>query len=297
MRTILSILIACFVVSTATAQTKQTTLNGTLVMKTGETFPYKIVFSDSGNWIKGYSFTYKEPNETKATIRGKLDKQMRTLTFKERDIVYSHNVQTKAFMCLVNANLEYVPEGNIRVLKGPITSREADNTACTEGEIIFRDEKELQNLFAYHEQFDTVITMKKKVREPVAEVTPGEAVPQQEPLVAEKITAGADRSYEWHSDTVVVDVWDGGHVDGDKITMQLNGKVVLSDYTLIKTKKQLKLPLTGTGVNTIMITADNEGNEPPNTATLTLYDGAVKYNILAYNKKGDAALIKVKRVR
>ncbi len=296
MKALLFILAACFAASAVFAQPKQYTLTGALVMQTGETFPYKIIFSDSGAGIKGFSLTYKEPNETKTTIRGKLDRQMRTLSFKEKDIVYSHNVQTKAFMCLVNANLEYVQDGSGKALKGAITSREADNTACTEGQIVFRDEKELQNIFSYHEQFDTVITMKKKVKAPVADVTPGEAIPQ-EPMTTEKVTAGVDRSYDWHSDTVVVDVWDGGNVDGDRVTIQFNGKPVLTNYPLIKTKKQLKLPITGTGVNTIMITAESEGNEPPNTASLMLSDGLTQYSILAYNKKGDAALIKVKRVK
>ena len=71
---------------TSNAQTKQTTLTGKLVMKTGEVFPYKLVFTDSGNVIKGYSLTYKEPDETKTAIRGTIDRQMRTLFFKEKDI-------------------------------------------------------------------------------------------------------------------------------------------------------------------------------------------------------------------
>ncbi len=279
---------------TGSAQTKQTTLTGTLVMKTGEVFPYKLVFADSGNVVKGYSFTYKEPDETKTAIRGTLDRQMRTLSFKEKDIIYSHNVQTKAYMCLVNASLEYVQDGGGKALKGPITSREADNTSCTPGEIIFNDDKELQNLFSYHEQFDTVITMKKKVKEPVtiaAETAP------QEPLEEEKVTAGVEKLYEWHSDTVVLDIWDGGTVDGDQVTIQFNSKPVLTHYSLVKEKKQLRLPVAGKDVNTLMIIADNEGYDPPNTASLMLTDGTIKYSILAYNNKGNASLIKIKRTK
>jgi len=276
------------------AQTKQTTLTGTLKMKTGEVFPYKLVLSDSGNVVNGYSLTYKEPNETKTAIRGTLDRQMRSLSFKEKDIIYSHNVQTKAYMCLVNANLEYVQDGNGKALRGPITSREADNTSCTPGEIIFNDNKELQNLFSYHEQFDTVITMKKKVIEPIA--IAGETAPQ-EPLDQDKVTAGIEKLYEWHTDTVVLDLWDGGTVDGDRVTIQLNGKPVLTDYSLVKEKKQLRLPIAGKDVNTLMIVANNEGFDPPNTASLLLTDGTIKYSILAYNNKGNASLIKIKRTK
>ena len=129
------------------AQVRHATLTGSLVMQTGEVFPYKLVLTDSGNVVKGYSYTYKEPEETKTAIRGMLDKHMRTLSFKEKDIVYSHTVQTKAYMCLVNASLEYVQDGSGKALKGSITSREADNTSCTPGEIIFKNDKELQDLY------------------------------------------------------------------------------------------------------------------------------------------------------
>ncbi len=288
-----TIFVTCFSLFNAIAQTKSVTLNGTLVMQTGESFPYKVVLTDSGNVVKGYSLTYKAPDETKTTVRGTLDRRMRTLTFKEKDIVYSHSVSTKAFMCLVNANLEYVHGSNGYMLKGPVTSREIDNTSCTPGEIIFDNEQEVQNLFAYHEQFDTVITMRKKVKEPVAE----QGVQDQEPLITDKVTAGDERSYEWHSDTLVIAVWDGGNVDGDRITLQYNGKDQLTNYYLVKEKRELRIPIVGYDVNTITILAINEGSDPPNTASVLLTDGTIKYSILAYNKKGDAAVIKVKRVK
>ena len=290
--------IICFLLSAAcilpAAAQKKIVLNGTLVMKTGETFPYKLEITDSGNAIKGYSLTYQPPDETKTTIHGKLDRSLRTLSFKEKDIVYSHSVPTKAFMCLVNATLDYVYEGGKYVLKGPVTSREADNTACTQGEIVFTNEQEIQNLFAYHEQFDTVITMKKRVVAPVDATT---APVVQEPLVTDKVTTGVEKAYDWHSDTLVIDVWDGGTVDGDRITLQFNGETYLTNYFLQKEKKQLRIPISGYEVNTIAILADNEGSDPPNTASILLTDGTSKYSILAYNKKDDVALIRIRKTK
>jgi hypothetical protein len=288
----LTFFIGFFCVFNCFAQSKKTILKGSLVMQTGETFSYELILTDSGNVVKGYSYTYDDPNDTKATVRGTIDRQMKTLAFKEKEIVFSHNTRTKAFMCLVNASLEYVHEGTGYVLKGPVTSREADNTSCTPGYIIFNNEKELQSLFSYHEQFDTVISMKKKTTEPVAEAK----TPEPEPAVTDKVTKGEERSYEWHTDTVVVDVWDGGNVDGDRVTLELNGKKYLTNYPLVKEKRQVRIPIQGNGVNTLTILAENEGSDPPNTASMMLTDGTLHYSILAYNKKGDAALIKIKKV-
>ncbi len=277
------------------AQQKEVTLTGTLKVNTGETFPYKVVLTEAGGLVKGYSVTFKEPDDTRTTITGSLDRHNRTLSFKETEIQYSHGVKTKAYMCLIDANLEYI--GSRRVLTGTITSAQLDKTACTGGKITFSDEAEIENLFSYHEKFDTVISMKKKVREPQPAVVSAEAPAQEKPLVTDKITAGIEKMYEWHSDTVVIDVWDGGTVDGDKITLEFNGKPYLTNYYLVKEKKQLRIPLIGTGVNTITILAVNEGSDPPNTANLLLTDGAAKYSILAYNPKNQESLIKIKRVR
>ncbi|MCW3121709.1 MAG: Protein of unknown function precursor [Flavipsychrobacter sp.] len=282
--------------SVSFAQPKQLTLNGIISMTTGETFPYKLVFTETEGQIKGYSITYKAPDDTKTLISGIVDRRQHTFTFKETEIIYSHGVQTKAYMCLINAGLQYNASGRGNILTGPINTNETDKTSCTAGTILFTDGDEIQNLFAYHEKFDTVISMRKKSKEAFDAVKPVAKV-QEEPLVTERITAGIEKAYDWTTDTVIIDVWDGGNVDGDRVTLSLNGKPYLTNYFLVKEKRQLRLPLLQQGVNTISFQADNEGSDPPNTASVMLTDGTRQYSILAYNPKGQQALIKIRRVR
>ena len=277
------------------AQPKPITLNGSIMMNTGETFPYKIVLTESNGVVSGYSLTYNEPDDTKTKIQGVLDRHNHTLTFKETEILYAHTVRTKAYMCLIDARLGYKQSEKGNVLKGPITSMETDKTACTGGTISFSNDEEIQFLFAYHDKYDTMITMKKKVKEPVAE-NKDKATVAELPLIIDKITSGTEKTFDWYSDTVIIDVWDGGNVDGDRITLQFNGKACLTNYYLIKQKKQLRIPL-GPGVNTVSILAENEGSDPPNTASLLFTDGATKYSVLAYNKTGQQFIIKIKKVK
>lgn len=277
------------------AQPNDITLTGILAMNTGESFPYTIVFTESGGIIKGYSFTYKKPEETKAAITGLLDRAHRSLSFKETGIVYSNGYHTKAYMCLIDARLEYVQGGRGNVLSGPLTSKEADKTLCTGGVITFGNDAEIQNLFGYHEKFDTVISMKKRVPEVPGRTNEAKPVVPTAPMTTEQVTTGIVKTYDWHSDTVVIAIWDGGHVDGDRVTLQYNGKNYLTNYSLVKEKKQVRVPVSQHGIDTITIIADNEGSEPPNTASLMLTDGSIHYSILAYNKQGDRAVIKIKR--
>ena len=234
----------------------QVTLTGIIVVSaTLDTVPYKLVLSDKNGEVSGYSLTYKVLYETKTKIQGVLDRRAHTLSFKETEIEYSRGYHSGVSMCLVDALLEEKHSANGTVLKGHITSTETDNTSCGGGKVYFTNELEIQNLFSYHEKYDTVISM-----------------------------------------TVVIEAWDGGTVDGDRITIQFNGKTRLENYSLVKEKKQLRIPLAGHGVNTISIIADNEGTEPPNTASLLFIDGTTKYSVIAYNKKGQQAVIKIKRV-
>ena len=285
-----------FYTTASVAQTRPVTLNGTLTMTTGETFPYKIVFTESNSVVNGYSLTYKAPDDTKTRIQGTLDRRNHTLTFKETDILYSHSIHTKAYMCLVDAKLNYTQGVKGNILMGKITSMEADNTSCTGGIITFSNDDEIQFLFAYHDQLDTIINMKRKVAPPAAAIA-SPTIPVDTPLVTDKVTTGIGKSYEWHSDTVVIDVWDGGNVDGDRVSILFNGKAVLTNYTLAKQKKQVKIPLPLEGTSSITIVAENEGYDPPNTASLLFTDGGIKYSVLAYNNKGQQSIIKIKRVK
>jgi hypothetical protein len=283
------------------AQNKEITLNGRIDVSTGESFPYKIVLTESEGMIKGYALTYKEPNETKAKIQGILDRRNHRISFKETGIVYSHGFHTRAYMCLIDATLDYVQGAKGLILKGSITSAEADNTLCTGGTITFSNQEEIQNIFGYHEQYDTIITMKKKVipdgTKPSDE-TDGTKIKQEYKAgETDKITAGIEKTYDWHSDSVIIDVYDGGNVDGDRITLLFNDKTYLTNYYLVKEKRQLRIPLAPIPINTITIIANNEGSDPPNTANILLADGAQKYSVLAYNLKGQRSTIKLRKVK
>ena len=275
------------------AQAKELLLNGTITMQTGEQFPYKLVLKEAGGKASGYSVTFSEPEETRTTIKAIIDRQMQTVSFKETAIIASHSHRTKAYMCLIDAQLEVQQGSAGKVLAGLITSKEADKTACTPGTITFSDAREIERLFSYNDEPDTVIVMKKRVIAPVGTttVTKAPTIP-----IIEKITTGIEKTFEWYSDTVVIDLWDGGDIDGDRITLRLNGKPLLERYYLVKEKKQLRIPVPGSGVYTLSIMADNEGDDPPNTASLLLTDGAIPYSVLAYNNKGNKAEIKIKKL-
>ncbi|MBC7554815.1 MAG: hypothetical protein H7257_12645 [Taibaiella sp.] len=284
---ILPLLLFC---SAALAQPAKITLTGTLTMATGEQFPYRIEGTEQNGVLLGFGYTYSAPNETKAVIEGRVDKQNHIITFKETEIVLSHDVHTQAFMCLVHARLDM--RGN--VLAGNAGSKQLDNTACTSGVLSFSNGKEVSNVFSSHDKYDMEVTMGgAKVKE--APVT-AEAAPPPETTKTEKITQGVEKSYNWHSDSLIVVVWDGGNFDADKITISFDDVPVLKKYILLKEKKRIAIAVPATGTHTFSVYAEDEGYDPPNTASLTLVDGAIKYSLVAYNPKGAQSMVYIKRV-
>ena len=88
------------------------------------------------------------------------------------------------------------------------------------------------------------------------------------------------KTLEVESDLITVAVWDRGQVDGDKISLYLNGELILEDFTLAKEKKQITLHLLA-GPNYLVMHAVNLGSVPPNTAAMEIDDNSKKKKTLS----------------
>ncbi len=72
---------------------------------------------------------------------------------------------------------------------------------------------------------------------------------------------------------VTFNVWDSETVDGDIISLIVNGNEVISNYTLTADKKSVSVKLDNNGYNYVILYAHNEGDLPPNTCALSIDDG------------------------
>jgi hypothetical protein len=85
--------------------------------------------------------------------------------------------------------------------------------------------------------------------------------------------------YYFKRKRVVLKVWDNSEIDGDTITIAFNGKIILENYGLVKSKKKLKIKLNP-GENTLVVIANNLGSIPPNTAAVKLRNGFQSHFLL-----------------
>ena len=277
----LIVLLAAMLPFYAHGQAKTYKLVG-IAKTNGFGYLYALVFDVNKSSISGYSIT-KQPNgdEFKAEVKGSIDRKKHTISFMETRSLDKEAHKGMA-ICFFSATLTYKLLGDKYSVAGPFSGRDLDNKVCSEGTMQFEDLNTAGSVFY------------KKKETPPKPVARDSVVTKPAPLPENTITAGVEKQIEWTSDSCTIEVWDGGVIDGDVITVLYNDKPVLTNYSLVKAKKQLRFPVSKKA-NIVTIVALDEGINPPNTAEINLWDGNTVYSITAFNKKGARAMVVIKR--
>ena len=191
-------------------------------------------------------------------LRWTFDEAEQRLDFEETDIL-EESVPSWRW-CMKSGSLFYQKEKNRRSLagnwEGYIEGTDPKTGACAPGKL-------------YVEQpiFDQ--------DEPTAK--PGEpAKPAQAELKAyetkTKRDADVERVLEVKSRTVRIRVWDNGTVDGDVLSLFLNGEQIVKNYRVTRQKHETIVKLDKP-TNFIILHALNVGSISPNTVAVSVDDG------------------------
>ena len=94
------------------------------------------------------------------------------------------------------------------------------------------------------------------------------------------------------SDSIQIDLYDNGEVDGDSISVFFNDQLFGANLKLSTRSVHLDLKLDSTKeVNTLAMFANNLGTIPPNTALMLIYDGKKRYELrLSSNLEKNGAI-------
>jgi hypothetical protein len=88
------------------------------------------------------------------------------------------------------------------------------------------------------------------------------------------------QSIYFTSDSLLLSLYDNGVVDGDTVSVYLNGQVIIDRQMLkvVATKKTIYVP-AGTDSLQLVLFAENLGSIPPNTGLLVVHDGEETYQV------------------
>ncbi len=122
--------------------------------------------------------------------------------------------------------------------------------------------------------------LKKKEYKDEALVTMTPQTMRTPGLRYEKRNTSILKTIEVESDLVKIDLYDNGEVDGDSISLFLNGKLLLSRKKLTTAPISIRLPLEELEEeNELVMYAENLGTIPPNTALMVVTDGSKRYEV------------------
>jgi hypothetical protein len=281
------LVVLLFTLSAANGQPAKFTLRG--IAKTdGLIYRYTVSFTVAGNTLSGNSATVQPGGRVMNTdVRGTIDRKAHTFSFMEipsSGSSFTHQFRD-SFSCYFYAKLSYRLVDSQYLVTGTFSGKRENGQPCCKG-IMLLTQPDVPN--------SPFRQPKKEIHRPVPHIKDSAKSLPPPPADSSLITEGYDKKIEWHSDKCLIEIWDGGLVDGDIVTIRLNGKDVLADFSLTAEKKQLWVELTQK-INTISVLAVSEGTAPPNTAQIAVTDGAEQYKLTAYNKKGKIANIVIVR--
>jgi len=134
---------------------------------------------------------------------------------------------------------------------------------------------------------DTAVAVNITPRKVINYVTEAEYT-KRENVITQEIEVG--------SDSLKVDVYDNGEIDGDMISLFYNGQIILSNQRLTHKSIHIDLPLDASKeYNEVSLFAENLGLIPPNTALMVIYDGKIRHEIRLSSSLEKNATIRIKR--
>jgi hypothetical protein len=104
------------------------------------------------------------------------------------------------------------------------------------------------------------------------------------------------KDLEVSGDSVRVSLYDNGEIDGDTVSVFLNGKPVMVHQGLTARAINLYLTLDNSkDVNEISLFAENLGKIPPNTALMVVTDGITRFEVFLSSSFTQNATVRIKK--
>lgn len=237
--------------------------SGTLSIDGAATYKYKLVLAMSeGKW-RGYSLLDEAgPDETKSTVSVQFSRSRKGMLLTERAVIATRS-QEQSF-CFIHAALKLSGK---HLLKGVFLGRDKQQQNCGTGSMRLNVPAAAMTLMTPDGSTDTL------------------------PKV---VTESISQSFRTASPEVYLELWDGGNVDQDSLSVRVNGVLVSEPFAITAERRRIAIRLQP-GVNRLAIRALNEGVQPPNSARISLEDGIGRHTLISYLKSGQEAIITIHR--
>jgi WD40 repeat protein len=140
---------------------------------------------------------------------------------------------------------------------------------------------QLVNTYLTNEYNQFMVSSSEEGRHRLMQVKGGSGI---KPLSLQKRDIEVQKVITVDAKILKLAVWDNERVDGDKISLSLNGRWILRNYEIVKEKNLFEIELIPNQVNQLVFFAENLGTIPPNTSAINIqYEGYNKTHIMRSN--------------
>ncbi len=278
----------------------------------GSQLKYELAISEYDNKYSGYSLIVYINNgvENIGIKAARMKRHKNELTFEDGELVYD-NFTVKPQRLKMFGSLAYETKDTMMILRGNFSTRSLDfrDSRTYSGELFLQKENnqtaskilpKLEELkIARTLSFVNPRTRKKPVNKPdttaiVKNQSTGDLANK---TVARKIVKIRDITFT--SDSLQLSIYDNGTIDGDVVSLVLDGRVIANNVGLTTQAFRITIPTTSVAGDSLQLVmfAETLGSIPPNTGLLIINDGNIRHEILFESDLQKSAVITLRRKR
>ena len=236
---------------------------GSIILSDSTIYTFELNLIINKENITGYSLTnYGTNSETKSSIEGTFDKTKNVYEIIEKQIIYTKSKESIKNFCHLRIDLSEKGSYKSKRLEGEFIGYYDNNKKCAEGKIILFKKEKLKKI-------------EKKINKRIKKSTNNKSEHNNKKITLKK----DDKFYiETSKKYVSMRVWDPNLEDNDMILMKFNDDLILENYSTKNKPKKRRVKLSK-GRNTLLISAINEGDNPPNTSAIELKVDSQIYHV------------------
>ena len=280
----------------------------------GSQLDYELAISAGDKKLSGYSLIIypKDGIENIGIKTAKIRQGKKEVYFEDGELVYD-NFTTPPIRMKMFGNLSLVIKDTLMILMGNFSTRSLDfrDTRTYSGEVYLQKTRRpvssklvvtLDEIsFPHHLSFVAPATKKKTIKQP-GNIQKGNnvnanAAIKPKPPTDRKIEKIRDISFS--SDSLLLSFYDNGTIDGDTISMVLNGMIIAEKIKLTTNAFRMTIPTKINPNDSLMLVmhAESLGLIPPNTGLLIIQDGTTRHEIRFEGDLQRSSAIVLKRKR
>ena len=279
----------------------------------GSQLEYELAIGNSEKNLSGYSLIIypKDGIENIGIKKAKIKQTKKEIYVEDEELVYD-NFTTQPRRSKMFGKLWLTLKDTLMVLRGSFETRSLDfrDTRTYSGEVFLQKTARpfsskmlitMDEINLVHNLSFTGTKKPKTVKKPannnLKKETTAVAISSTLKPTERKIQK-IDEIF-FNSDSLLLSFYDNGTVDGDTISMVLNGKIIAEKIKLTTNAFRITIP-TRIGQNDSLILvmhAESLGLIPPNTGLLIIQDGTARYEIRFEGdlQKSSAVLLRKKK--